>query len=119
MFPPRSLIPQKRDWTIGGGEELLRTVLIIGTVVDSLLALFLVLVFGFVMDSWHDPNGAWVGVVVTAAWLIAFVLSAAGPVVGYRLKRRGSTPGRIALAIWLPTIVLVGLTVVGFMVSPP
>ena len=40
---------------------MFRAFLILGAAFDILLALFLVLVFGYVMDSWHDPNGAWVG----------------------------------------------------------
>jgi len=98
---------------------MFRALLIVGAAVDILLALFLLLVFGWIMDSWHDPNGAWVGVVVTAAWLTAFALSAGAPLVGYRLNRRGAAPGRIALAIWLPAIVIVGVTIVGFLVFPP
>ena len=106
----------------GVGENVTavsRAVLILGAVLDILLALFLLLVFGFVMDSWHDPNGAWVGVVVTTLWLAAFVLSAGAPVLGYWLNRRQSAPGRVALIIWSPTILIVGITVIGFMISPP
>jgi hypothetical protein len=96
-----------------------RAVLILGAALDILLALFLLLVFGWVIDSWHDPNGAWVGVVVTTLWLIAFVLCAGAPLLGYVLSRRQAAPGRIALAIWLPALVLIGVTTVGFMISPP
>ena len=92
--------------------------LILGGVIDVLLALFLLLVFGYVLDSWHDPQGRWVGVAVTSAWLISFVLSAGGAIVGYTLHRRRSTPGRIALAVWLPTLLLVGVTIAGFVVFP-
>jgi hypothetical protein len=77
------------------------------------------IVFGYVLDSWHDPNGAWVGWVVTALWVIAFALSAGAPLLAYRLNRRQAPPGRIAFVIWFPAIVLIGVTVVGFMRSPP
>jgi hypothetical protein len=96
-----------------------RAVLILGVVVDILIALFLLLVFGFIMDSWHDPNGAWVGVTVTMLWFIAFALSAGAPILAYWLTRRQSPPGRVALAIWLPALVLIGVTAVGFMIAPP
>jgi hypothetical protein len=96
-----------------------RAVLILGVVVDILIALFLLLVFGFIMDSWHDPNGAWVGVTVTMLWFIAFALSAGAPLLAYWLTRRQSPPGRVALAIWLPALVLIGVTAVGFMIAPP
>jgi hypothetical protein len=95
-----------------------RTFLIIGAAIDLLLALFLLLVFGYVLDSWHDPKGAWVGWVVTALWLVAFALSAGAPLLGYVLNRRRAAPGRISLVIWLPAIVLIGVTVVGFVVFP-
>ncbi len=84
-----------------------------------LVALLLLLVFGYVMDSWHDPNGAWVGVVVTATWLAAFVLSGGAAPLGYRLTRRHSPRARVALVIWLPVVVLVGITLIGLMISPP
>ena len=96
-----------------------RAFMILGVILDILLALLLVLVFGWVMDSWHDPNGAWVGVTVTLLWFIAFALSAGAPLLAYWLTRRQSPPGRVALAIWLPALVLIGVTAVGFMISPP
>ena len=74
-----------------------RAFLILGVVLDILLALFLVLVFGWVMDSWHDPNGAWVGATVTMLWFIAFALSAGAPLLAYWLTRRQSSPGRVAI----------------------
>ena len=79
----------------------------------------MLLVFGWVMDSWHDPKGAWVGIVVTTVWLSAFVLSAGAPPLGYRLARRQSRPARVALVVWLPIVVLVGTTIIGFMIAPP
>ena len=96
---------------------MFRAFLILGAVFDILLALFLLLVFGYVLDSWHDPNGAWVGFAVTACWLLAFVPSAAAPLAGYVLKRRQSTPGRIVLVVWLPAIVIVTVSMVGFVAA--
>lgn len=64
---------------------MVRAFLILGAALDVLLALFLLVVSGWVVDSWRDPNGAWVGVVVTTIWLIAFLLSA-----GRRLSAGGS-----------------------------
>jgi hypothetical protein len=98
---------------------MFRAFLILGAFVDVLLALFLLLVFGWVMDSWHDPKGAWVGIVVTTVWVGAFVLSAGAAPLGYRLTRRRSRPARVALVVWLPIVVLVGTTLIGFMISPP
>lgn len=98
---------------------MFRAFLVLGAVLDILLALFLVLVFGYVMDSWHDPNGAWVGIAVTGAWLMAFVPSAAAPLLGYVLNRRRSSPARVALIVWLPTIVIVAVCTIGLMLSPP
>ena len=96
---------------------MFRAFLIVGAVFDILLALFLLLVFGYVLDSWHDPNGAWVGFAVTACWLLAFVPSAVAPLAGYVLNRRRSTPGRIALVVWLPAIVIVTVSMVGFVAA--
>jgi hypothetical protein len=97
---------------------MFRAFLILGTAIDVLVALFLLLVFGWVIDSWDDPKGAWVGLTVTGVWLIAFVLSAAAPLVGYRLTRRRSAPARIALVVWLPAVVLIGVTLFGLMLTP-
>jgi hypothetical protein len=98
---------------------MFRALLILGAAFDILLALFLILVFGYVMDSWHDPQGAWVGFAVTAAWLIAFVLSAGAPIAGSLLNRRRSPPGRVALVVWVPALLIVGITTIGLMLSPP
>jgi hypothetical protein len=38
-----------------------RAFIVLGVVLDVLIALFLVLVFGWIVDSWHDPKGVWVG----------------------------------------------------------
>ena len=96
-----------------------RAFLILGGLVDILIALFLLLVFGWIVDSWHDPNGAWVGVVATTLWLGAFVLSAGAPIEGYRLSRRGAPYRRIALTVWLPACILTGICVIGFAIAPP
>jgi len=96
-----------------------RAFLILGGIVDVLIALFLVLVFGWIMDSWHDPNGAWVGIAVTGSWLAAFALSAGSAFVGWRMHHRGAPSGRVALVLWLPALLLIGVCAIGFMVSPP
>lgn len=95
---------------------MFRAFLIFGALVDVLLALLLLLAGGWVVDSWHDPKGAWVGIVVTTLWLVAFVLSAGAVPLGYVLTRRGSRPGRVALAVWLPVLLLVGITTIGFLI---
>lgn len=100
-------------------RPVFRAFLVLGALIDALLALFLLLVFGWVLDSWHDPNGAWVGIVVTTVWLSAFVLAAGAAPLAYRLTRRQSPPTRVALVVWLPVVVLVGTTIIGFMISPP
>lgn len=96
-----------------------RAFLIAGVALDTLFALFLLLVSGWIVDSWQDPKGAWVGVVVTAVWLVAFVLCAGAPFLGYALKRHRSPPARIALVVWLPAVLIIVVTVVGLMISPP
>src|SRR4029453_12864787 len=96
---------------------MFRAFLILGAVFDILLALFLLLVFGYVLDSWHDPKGAWVGFAITICWLMAFVPSAAAPLLGYFLSRRRSAPARIALVVWLPAIVIVAVSMVGFVAA--
>jgi len=58
---------------------MLRAFLVLGVVLGVAIALFLILVFGWIMDSWHDPKGVWVGSVVTSIWLLAFGLSATAP----------------------------------------
>jgi hypothetical protein len=98
---------------------MFRAFLILGGFVDVVLALFLLLVFGYVIDSWQDPKGAWVGIAVTSLWVLAFALAAGAAPLGYRLARRQSAPGRVAFVVWLPIVVLVGLTLVGFIVAPP
>jgi hypothetical protein len=96
-----------------------RAFVIVGAALDIVLALFLLLMFGFIIDSWDDPKGAWVGLVVTALWLVAFVTCGAAPILGYRLSRQSSAPARVALVVWLPTVAIVAVTVFGLILSPP
>ena len=93
--------------------------LVIGAVVDLLIAAFLVIVFGWVIDSWNDPREPWAGPIVTTVWLIAFGLSAGAPILAYWLSRRRAAPGRVALGVWLPAALLVGICVVGLILFPP
>ena len=87
----------------------------LGIVIDVLMAAFLVLVFGWIADSWNDPV-PWTGPIVTAIWTCAFVMSAGAPLVARWLRRRQAPYGRVALVAWTPPIVLIGLTVLGFMI---
>jgi hypothetical protein len=98
---------------------MFRAFLVAGAAFDLLIALFLVIVFGWILDSWHDPRDPWAGPIVTTFWLLAFVLSAGAPVLAYRLSRRQAPPGRVALAVWLPAVVLVAICGVGLILSPP
>jgi hypothetical protein len=95
-----------------------RTFLVIGTAFDLLIALFLVIVFGWVLDSWHDRD-PWAGPIVTTLWAIAFVMSAGAPFLAYWFSRRQASPGRVALAVWLPAVALVAICGVGLVISPP
>lgn len=94
----------------------MRAIIVLGMIVDLSMALFLLLVAGWIVDSWHDPNGAWVGISVTAMWLAAFALAAGAPVLGRVLKRRGTSAGRVALATWAPALVLGAICAIGFLV---
>jgi hypothetical protein len=100
-------------------QPTMNALVILGVVVDVLMALFLLLVFGWIMDSWHDPNGAWVGVVVTTLWLLAFISTAGAAALGLRLRHRRAPPGRVALVVWLPAALLIGICVIGFTIAPP
>jgi hypothetical protein len=93
--------------------------LLIGAAFDLMIALFLLIVVGWILDSWHDPRDPWAGPIVTSCWLIAFLLSAGAPIVAYRLRRRSAAPGRVALAVWMPAVLLVGVCIVGLMLFPP
>ena len=125
-----SLSLQERYWLIKiltrAGEDLdenvgavSRAFLLLGVVLDNRSRSSWLLVSAGSLTEWHDPNGAGVGVTVTMLWFFAFALSAGAPLLAYWLTRRRSTPGRVALAIWLPALVLIGVTAVGFMISPP
>jgi hypothetical protein len=98
---------------------MFRAFVAIGAAADLLIALFLFIAFGWVIDSWHDPREPWAGPIVTTLWSIAFVSSAGAPILAYWLKRRHAAPGRIALIVWLPAIVLVAICTVGLILSPP
>jgi len=95
-----------------------RALLLTGAAVDLLIAGFLVLVFGFIIDSWHDPK-PWVGPVATTLWASAFVLAAGAPLVAYWLSRRHASSGRVALAVWFPALLLIAICVAGFIIFPP
>jgi biotin transporter BioY len=95
-----------------------RTLLVIGAAFDLLIALFLVIVFGWVLDSWHDRD-PWAGPIVTTVWGLAFLLSAGAPILAYWFNRRHASPGRVVLAMWLPAVLLVAISAVSFAVFPP
>jgi hypothetical protein len=95
-----------------------RAFVAIGVIIDLLMVGLLIIVFGWIIDSWHDRN-PWAGPVVTTCWAGALILSAGGPILAYVLGRRKAAPERIVLAVWGPPLVLVGLTVIGFVVFTP
>ncbi len=95
-----------------------RAFVAIGVIIDLLIVALLIIVFGWILDSWHDRN-PWAGPVVTAFWAGALIASAGGPILAYVLRRRAAPPGRIALAVWGPPLALVGLCVIGFLVFTP
>src|SRR5262245_60400308 len=97
----------------------MRALLWIGTGVDVIVALLLLLVFGFVLDSWHDPNGAWVGVVVTGSWALAFLGCAGAPGLAWWLRRRNSAASRVLLTVWAPSLLFIAICTVGFIIFPP
>lgn len=97
----------------------MRALALIGAAADILIAIFLVILFGYVLDSWHDPRDAWAGPIVTSVWTIAFALAAGAPMLGYGLNRRGATAARVALVVWSPALLLTAITVVGLLLSPP
>jgi hypothetical protein len=98
---------------------MFRAFLAVGATINLMMAVFLVIVFGWVLDSWHDPRDAWAGPIVTTCWLIAFVLAAGAPILAYGLRRRNAPASRITLAMWGPTVLLVGICVIGLILSPP
>jgi hypothetical protein len=87
----------------------------LGIAIDLLMAAFLLLVSGWIVDSWNDPV-PWTGPIVTTIWTCAFAICAGAPLVARWLRRRQATPGQVALAVWLPSIVLITLTAIGFIV---
>jgi hypothetical protein len=100
-------------------EIMYRTFLVIGAAFDLLIALFLLIVSGWIVDSWHDPRDPWAGPIVTTLWGIAFALSAGAPILAYRFSRKQASPGRVALTVWLPAVVLIAICGVGLMIFPP
>jgi hypothetical protein len=96
-----------------------RAFVLMGALADLAIAVFLVIVVGWVLDSWHDPRDRWAGPIVTSAWAIAFLLTAGAPVLGFWLHRRNTTVGKVALVVWLPALLLIAITVVGLTLSPP
>jgi asparagine N-glycosylation enzyme membrane subunit Stt3 len=94
----------------------MRALFILGTIVDVLFAAFLLIAVGWIVDSWDDPAGAWVGVVVTTIWAIALLMSAGAPFVGARLRRRKASPERVLLAVWAPPALLAAFTLAGFLI---
>jgi hypothetical protein len=98
---------------------MFRAFLMIGAAVDVLIAMFLLIVSGWIIDSWHDPREPWAGPIVTTLWAIAFVLAAGAPVVAYRLSRRKAAPGRVAFAVWFPALLLIAICGIGLILSPP
>ena len=95
-----------------------RAFVAIGVIIDLLMVGLLIIVFGWILDSWHDRD-PWAGPVVTTCWAAALTLSAGGPILAYVLRRRAAPPERIVLAVWGPPLVLVGLSVIGFVVFTP
>ena len=98
---------------------MFRAFLIIGAALDVLITVFLLIVSGWIIDSWNDPKVPWAGPIVTTLWLIAFVFAAGAPILAYRLNRRNAPRGRVAFAVWLPAILLIAMCGIGLMVSPP
>jgi hypothetical protein len=96
-----------------------RLVLTLGAVFDLLIAGLLVIVSGWIVDSWHDPREPWAGPIVTAFWLVSLVLSAGAPVLAYRLRRRHAPAGRVLLAMWLPAALLTLMCLIGFALFTP
>jgi ABC-type amino acid transport system permease subunit len=100
------------------GGSVFRAFLMIGAAIDLLIALILVIVFGWIIDSWHDRD-PWAGPIVTTLWFTALVLSAGAPIVAYWLSRRKAASRRVALAVWSPAVLLTAICVIGFIISPP
>jgi hypothetical protein len=97
---------------------MFRAFVMAGAAFDLLIALFLLIVSGWIVDSWHDRD-PWAGPIVTTLWGLALLISAGAPILAYRFSRRHASPGRIALAVWLPGVVLVAICGLGLLLSPP
>ena len=98
---------------------MFRAGVILGVAVDVLLFSFLLLVFGWVIDSWQDKRVPYAGLIVTGAWLVAALFVAGAPVLAYGLHRRRGKPGQIMVTLWLPAMLLITLCGVGLVISPP
>jgi hypothetical protein len=98
---------------------MVRAGFILGVAVDLILVLFLILVFGWVIDSWHDTRVAYAGAIVTGAWLVAILFVAGAPILAYGLHRRKAAPAHVLVTLWRPGLLLITLCVVGLMISPP
>jgi hypothetical protein len=97
---------------------MIRAGFIFGIAVNLLVVLLLLLAFGWVIDSWHDTRVPYTGVIVTTAWLVAMLFAAGSPALAYGLHRRNATPGHVLVTLWLPTLLLITLCVVGLIISP-
>jgi hypothetical protein len=97
---------------------MFRPFVVLGAVIDIAMALFLLIVVGWILDSWNDRD-PWMGPVSTALWLASFLLCVSGPVVAYHLKRRKAAPGAVLVAVWMPSVMLTVLTTIGFIIFTP
>jgi cytochrome b subunit of formate dehydrogenase len=96
-----------------------RAGIVLGVVIDLVFVVALLAVTGHVVARWHDGSAQNVATVVTGAWLIALLFSAAAPAFAYALHRRNAPPGRIMQILWLPAMLLVTLLFAALIVSPP
>ena len=80
-----------------------RVIILIGVALDLLIVLLLIVVFGWILDSWHDRD-PWTGPVVTTLWTLSLMLAAGAPIVAYRFSRRTGTPATITLVAWTPCL---------------
>lgn len=97
---------------------MFRAFLVIGAAIDLLIVLILLIAAGWISDSWHDRN-PWAGPIVTTLWFVALALSAGSPSLAFWFRRRGAASHKIALAVWLPAVLLTAICVIGFLISPP
>jgi hypothetical protein len=44
---------------------MFRALLALGVALDLFIAVFLVIVFGWILDSWHDPRNRWARPIMT------------------------------------------------------